>query len=191
MKKKTAFFIFLFLLLLSVPLWAGEELMTKLFFDKWLYKTTSPLELQIKELQATYTALEKESKDLRAQLTTEVKVIIGEHTAFIDGQAFELEAVPLIQNGRTMVPVRFIGEAFGASFFWEEKTRKVTYLYGETMIEIFIDQQQAVVNKKTIVLDTPPFIVAGRTMIPLRFVSEHMGAEVAWDEETRTVTLRG
>jgi hypothetical protein len=191
MKKKTVLLILLFSVLISFPLWAGEELMTKLFFDKWLLNTAQPLERQVDQLRDTYAVLEKESQELRAQLTTEIKVVIGQQTAFVDGQAVELDAVPTIVNGRTMVPVRFIGEALGASFLWEEATRKVTYLYRETQIEIFIEQEQAFVNSHPITLDAPPFIVTGRTLVPLRFVSEHMGAQVAWDEETRTVSLRG
>ena len=191
MKEKIALLIFFVFLLVSFPLCAGEELMTKLFFDKWLFNTTQPLERQIERLADTYADLQLAVQALREQLTTEIKVSIGEHTAFIDGRALKLETAPTINNGRTMVPVRFIGEALGASFLWEEKTRKVSYIYQDMLIEIFIDQRQAFVNRQPIVLDTAPFIIDGRTLVPLRFVSEQLGATVVWDEVTRTVTITG
>lgn len=191
MKKNSALLIFLFLLFLTFPLLAGEELMTKLFFNKWLDNTTEPLERQINQLQGNFITLEKEVRELQAQMGTEIIVTIDQHTAYIDGRQLQLEAAPVISNGRTMVPVRFIGEALGANFLWEEKSRKVSYIYNEILIEIFIDQQQAFVNRQQIMLDTAPFIIAGRTLVPLRFIGEHLGASVVWDEATRTVTING
>jgi len=191
MKRRIGLLTFLFFLLLSLPLLAGEEVMTKLFFDKWLVNTTRPLERQIDNLTVTYRALEKELAALRELLGTEIKVSIGEHTAYLDGQAVLLDTAPMINNGRTMVPVRFIGEALGANFLWEEETRKVSYIYQDLLLEIFIDQKQALVNKQPITLDTPPFILNGRTLVPLRFIGEHLGASVVWDEATRTVTITG
>jgi hypothetical protein len=189
MRKKSVLLICLICFFFSLPLWAGEELMTKLFFDKWLNNAVRPLEVRIKELEKTYLGMAEQLEEIAAQVTTEIKVVINQQLAFIDGQAVELEAAPLIKDGRTMVPVRFIGEAFGANFLWEEKTRKVTYIYRDTLIEIFIDKKDAFINKEPITLDTAPFIVTGRTLVPLRFVSEHMGAFVDWDEQTRTVSI--
>jgi len=191
MKGKMALLIFLVFLFISIPLCAGEELMSKLFFDKWLLNTMQPLESQTERLKDTYADLQLDVQALREQLTTEIKVAIGVHTAFIDGRTLELETVPTIINGRTMVPVRFIGEALGASFLWEEKTRKVSYIYKDMLIEIFIDQRQAFVDRQPIILDAAPFIIDGRTLVPLRFVSEQLGAAVVWDEVTRTVTITG
>lgn len=176
---------------ISFPLWAEEELMTKLFFDNWLQKTTQPLEQSITQLQAQYAGLTKEIAQLRDALTTEIKVVIGQKTAYLDGRTVSLDVAPLITNDRTMVPVRFIGEAFGASFAWDEATRKVTYLSEEGKIELYIGQKAAYINGKKITLDTAPLIVSGRTMVPLRFISEQLHALVEWDGQTRTVMIHG
>jgi len=191
MKEKMALLIFLIFFLISFPLCAGEELMSKLFFDKWLLNTTQPLESQIEHLEDIYADLQADVQALQKELNTEIKVTIGVHTAFVDGRALELVTAPTIINGRTMVPVRFIGEALGASFLWDEKTRKVSYIYEDMLIEIFIDQRQTMVNRQPFFLDTAPFIMDGHTLVPLRFVSEHLGAAVVWDEVTRTVTITG
>lgn len=191
MKKKILGLFLLFWVFFSCPLLAEEQLMTKLFFDSWLKSATQPLESQIIQLKTTYAALEKDIEEIRELIQTEIKVTIGQRTAYIDGQTVNLDVAPVIINGRTMVPVRFIGEAFGAEFFWDEATRKVTYLQGKNKIEIYVDKQLAAVNGRNITLDTAPVIIEGRTLVPLRFVSEHMDALVEWDGQTQTVIIHG
>jgi hypothetical protein len=170
---------------------AEEQLMTKLFFDNYLQKSIQPLEQSISQLKQQYAAMEKELAQIKASLLTEIEVVIGQKTARIDGRTAQLDVAPLIINNRTMVPVRFIGEAFGASFAWDEATRKVTFQVRGREIVLFIDQKKARVNGSTVTLDTAPVIVNGRTLVPLRFVGEHMGATVDWDGATQTVKIAG
>lgn len=191
MKKKIVGLFLLFWVFFSCPLLAEEQLMTKMFFDNWLKNATRPLESNIMQLKTTYAAMEKDVEEIRKLMQTEIKVAIGQRTAYIDGQAVSLDVAPIIINGRTMVPVRFIGEAFGAEFLWDGATRKVTYLQGKNKIEIYVDKQLATVNGKNIILDTAPLILEGRTLVPLRFVSEHMDALVEWDGQTQTVMIHG
>lgn len=165
--------------------------MTKLFFDNYLQKSIQPLEQSISQLKQQYAAMEKELAQIKASLLTEIEVVIGQKTARIDGRTAQLDVAPLIINNRTMVPVRFIGEAFGASFAWDEATRKVTFQVRGREIVLFIDQKKARVNGSTVTLDTAPVIVNGRTLVPLRFVGEHMGATVDWDGATQTVKIAG
>ncbi|MDD2401555.1 MAG: copper amine oxidase N-terminal domain-containing protein [Clostridia bacterium] len=191
MKKGMVIFTLMILMLFSVPLWAEEQLMTKLYFDKWLEKSTEPLKQKITQLQEDNLILKKDVNRIRDQVTIEIKVAIGNKEACVEGQTVKLDVAPVIRNERTMVPVRFIGEAFGAEFFWEEATRKVTYLKDDNVIEIFVDKKIAKLNNKEIVLDTAPTISEGRTLVPLRFVSEHMGAILDWDDQTKTVIIYG
>jgi len=191
MKKGMVIFTLMILMLFSVPLWAEEQLMTKLYFDKWLEKSTEPLKQKITQLQEDNLILKKDVNRIRDQVTIEIKVAIGNKEACVEGRTVKLDVAPVIRNERTMVPVRFIGEAFGAEFFWEEATRKVTYLKDDNVIEIFVDKKIAKLNNKEIVLDTAPTISEGRTLVPLRFVSEHMGAILDWDDQTKTVIIYG
>jgi hypothetical protein len=163
--------------------------MTKLFFDNWLHATTKPLEQQIDQLQTVLAEMDRTVKEIRSSLTTEIKVVIGQKKAWIDGNATALDVAPIINNNRTMVPVRFIGERFGAKFAWDETTRKVTYTLDSLTIELYIDKKTARVRGKEVTLDAPPFIVEGRTMVPLRFVGEYMEASFEWDGVTQTVTI--
>lgn len=180
---------FIILLTISVPLSAGEELMTRHFFDNWLRTVTAPLEQQIIQLRTAYTEMENTLRTLKSQMTTEIILVIGQSNALVDGRTVGLSVPPVIENGRTMVPVRFIGENFGASFTWDEKTSKVTYNLAELTIELVIGKKTAKVNGRNVSMDVPPYIKDGRTMVPLRFVGEHMEASFAWDEKTRTVTI--
>lgn len=173
----------------GLPILAEEQLMTKHYFDNWLPTATAPLELQMQQLKKVFSEMETAAKEIKSYLTTEIKLVIGQFDAQIDGQAAKLDVAPVIMNNRTMVPVRFIGEAFGAQFTWDEKTRKVTYTLGELKIELYIENKTAKVNGKQVTLDAPPYIVQGRTMVPLRFVGEYMEASFEWDSATQTVSV--
>lgn len=188
--KKVLILAITILFLFNLPLGASEELMTKLFFNNWLKSKTTPLEEHINGLKTTYGQMEEQVRSLRSQLVTEIRVTIGSKSALIDENQVALDVAPIISGaGRTMVPVRFIGEAFGAQFSWDEKTRKVTYQFEGTTIELFIDKKTAYLNKKAITLDVAPIIVSGRTLVPLRFVGEHMGATFDWNAQTQTAII--
>ncbi|HOW03485.1 MAG TPA: stalk domain-containing protein, partial [Caldisericia bacterium] len=102
---------------------------------------------------------------------------VGKKTGEVNAKTVNLDVAPFIhkKTGRTMVPLRFIGEALGAKVDWDNAERKVTYtLYGRT-IELWIDKSTALVNGDPVVVDPAPYIVSGRTVVPLRFVSENLG----------------
>jgi len=189
MNRSPAIAVFLALLLLAMPLLAQEQLMTKRYFDNWLITATAPLEERIKALQETFARMQREAKELRSLLMTEIRIAVGQLSASVDGRAVSLDAAPAIVGGRTMVPLRFVGEAFGALVSWEEKTRRVVCSLDGTRIELQIDNKTALVNGKSVALDAAPFISGGRTMVPLRFMSEQMGASVEWDPESKTALV--
>ena len=120
---------------------------------------------------------------------TVVKITIGQNVGYINGVAKELDAAPIIVESRTMLPVRFVAEAFGAEVGWDGATSTATVKTATTEIKIAIGANSATVNGKTVELDAPAFIEGGRTYLPVRFVSENLGAKVGWDGATSTVTL--
>lgn len=97
--------------------------------------------------------------------------------------------------GRTLVPVRLVSEALGAQVIWVPDTRQVLLLRGEDKIVLTLGSDQALVNGQTQALPdgVPAGVVrwqgAESTMVPLRFVSEQLGAEVDWDQDTFTALL--
>lgn len=96
---------------------------------------------------------------------------------------------PFLQNGRAMVPVRAISESLGATVGWTEATQTVTIRQGGRTVTLRIGSSSATVDGRTITLDAPPVIVSGTTYVPVRFVSEALGAKVAWDSYRNTVVI--
>ena len=113
----------------------------------------------------------------------EAKVVIdGKEVKFPDQK-------PIIENSRTLVPVRFIGEALGAKIGWSEKQQKVSITKGNESIQLIIGENIVVVGSKKVELDVPAKLLNGRTLVPLRFISEIFGCQVGWDSKTYTVTI--
>lgn len=97
---------------------------------------------------------------------------------------------PYIENNRTMIPVRFVVENLGAEINWDDTSKQITIKDQNNVLKLKIGGSEATCNNKTFALDAKAVIKDSRTMIPLRFVSEGMGAEVNWDEATKTVSIR-
>ena len=121
--------------------------------------------------------------------TTILRLQIGNKTALMNDVTFTLEAAPTIVNGRTMVPLRFIGEAFGATFEYDPIFKIIDINFGGQEIKMQIGKKVAFVNGKETSLDVAPYIVNGRTLVPIRFISEIFGSNVVWDGTTKTVTV--
>lgn len=92
-------------------------------------------------------------------------------------------------NDRTLVPIRFIAEEMGAEVDWDGKKQLVTIDKGNTAIELTIGERRAKVNGSWKTFDTEAVLYNGRTMVPLRFISETLNAKVDWDGKTRTVDI--
>lgn len=115
---------------------------------------------------------------------------IGDKMPIVDGEVQPpLEAAPFIHNGRTMVPIRFISEAFGAEVRWEAITKGIIIILGDTVISMQVGSTIVMVNGESHTIDVPPIIKNGRTFVPLRFIAENFGCEVKWDNETQTITI--
>ncbi|WP_169823201.1 stalk domain-containing protein [Planococcus antarcticus] len=108
---------------------------------------------------------------------------------YTDGNLVEYDVLPIIQNGRTMVPIRHTISALGVSIVWDNKSKKVTTKSGSNVIILSVGKNTASVNGKTVKLDTSPIIVKGRTLIPLRFISENYGFKVEWDNQAKIISI--
>jgi hypothetical protein len=106
---------------------------------------------------------------------------------YVDNTKLVTDVEPTIVSGRTLVPVRAIFEALGATVDWDNTTRTATGTKGDTTVTIQIDSTTAYVNGTPVTLDVPAQIIDSRTMVPARFISESLGADVAWDGTTQTV----
>ncbi len=120
-------------------------------------------------------------------------------TIHIDGKVIESDVAPLIVKDRTMVPIRVISEKLGCEVLWQGTERRVLISTPGTKgieprtvspraqrgIGIFIDGKEVKIGPE----DPAPFIVDGRTMVPLRMIAEGLGMEVDWDPDNRRVLI--
>ena len=111
-------------------------------------------------------------------------------SVMLNGNALTFDVEPIILNGRTMVPMRAIFEALGASVYWNGESDTAMGVKNNKRVTVSIDDVNATVDGKLSVLDQAATLVDGRTLVPLRFVSEAFGCEVNWDGNTRTVTIK-
>lgn len=106
-----------------------------------------------------------------------------------DGNPIPMASPPLVIGKLTYVPMRFVGNQLGATIDYDASTKKITYrLYG-TVIELWIGKQTATLNGREITLPGPPVIVGGSTLVPLRFISEALGAKVEWIGASKTIIV--
>jgi len=130
--------------------------------------------------------------------TVLIKLKIDSPVAYVNEKKVALDVAPFIVKsaGRTLVPVRFISEIFGAEVDWDGNERKVTIKKGPTehhsplLIELWISKKTVRVNFKKSKIDVTPIIVPpGRTMVPIRFISETFGGSVQWNGKAREITI--
>lgn len=110
-----------------------------------------------------------------------VALLLDSKKAYAKGELTETDVAPLVLNNRTLVPVRFISENFGADVSWNADEKKVT-VKGEKTIELTIDDPKIVINGSEQALDAAAVVVDNRTMLPLRALCEALGKNVFWDE---------
>jgi hypothetical protein len=119
---------------------------------------------------------------------------VGQTTFTVNGSPNSLDSPPIIKNGRTLLPIRPIVEALGGTVGWDGNERKVTISIASTTIELWIAKNTARVNGTNTPIDSTnskvvPEVINGRTMLPLRFVTENFGCELQWDPNTQTITI--
>ncbi|GAC42136.1 stalk domain-containing protein [Paenibacillus popilliae] len=119
---------------------------------------------------------------LISDMLVSVVTTIDKNTYTVNGETKTSDVAPMIIDRRTMVPIRFIAEAFGADVGWEQATKQVTInLEGKTL--------SMAIGQLSSGIDVPPMIVNKRTLVPLRYVSEQLDANVIWNEATRSIDI--
>ncbi len=113
----------------------------------------------------------------------------GEIKVFINGTEMVADVPPLLDNGRTLVPMRAIGEQLGATVSYDAPTKKVTIHSKTQTVTLTVNQKTAYINGAEQLLDVPAKVVNGRTLVPLRFVGQALNATVDWNGATQTVVI--
>ncbi|WP_241745279.1 copper amine oxidase N-terminal domain-containing protein [Lysinibacillus sphaericus] len=110
-------------------------------------------------------------------------------TITVDGVQLKTDQPPAMIQGRVMLPLRAIFEALGANVNWDSRSQTVTGYKGDTTVVLKMKSKVATIDGQSVTLDVPAQILRGRTMVPVRFVSEALGQEVDWNSKNQTVTI--
>lgn len=141
--------------------------------------------------QSVIFAEEAAQKDttalLKEKMDQAVVLLVNSPNAYVQNEiqlidSTNHEIVPIIKDERTLVPIRFISESFGAQVFWDETTSTVTITIGNNVIELKLGNNKISVNGVESVLDVPAQEIQGRTYVPLRAAVEAVGKKVFWDD---------
>ncbi len=119
-----------------------------------------------------------------------VAAMRGEISVELNGEKLSFDTAPMLINDRTMVPMRKIFESLGAAVDWDEATQTVTATRGGTVIRLQIGSERMTVGGSEKNLDAPPQLISDRTLVPVRAISESLGADVDWDEASQTVIIK-
>jgi hypothetical protein len=107
----------------------------------------------------------------------------------VNGRPLSFRVPPMSVQDRTMVPLREIFEALNARVRWNATSRTISATKDGIAVELGIGETNATVNGQSVLLDVPAMILRGSTMVPIRFISEALGADVKWSETTQTVSI--
>jgi len=135
-------------------------------------------------------------------LLTSIPALAGDNiTVTLNGKTLTFDVPPQIISGSTMVPMRAIFEALGATVEWDATTKTITAKQGTKGVRLVVGSHSILTftyddsgniindNTKSITLGIPATIVNNRTLVPIRAISEGLGADVKWNGTTKTVTI--
>ena len=114
-------------------------------------------------------------------------------SVLLNGTLLEFDVPPQMIDSRTMVPMRAIFEALNVEIEWFQETQLVVAFTPEKTIHLTVGEKTVDIMRgdevEHIELDVPAQIVEGRTLVPVRFIAESLGAKVDWDGDTSTVII--
>ena len=110
-------------------------------------------------------------------------------TVTYDGEKISFDVQPEIVDDRVMVPMRTIFETFGAKVKWDSDTQTITAKKKSKTIQMTIGSSDMIKNNETYSFDVSPIIEDGRTLVPIRAISDMLGLDVEWNEKNNTVTI--
>lgn len=125
-----------------------------------------------------------------AEVGKSASFYIGSTIMNMSGSNIIMDAAPYIKAGRTYVPVRYLGDALGATTAWDAATQTVTVTKGDKNVVLVIGSKTAKVNGADVAMDVAPEITGGRTMLPARYVAEGLGYAVGWNAALQQIVIQ-
>jgi len=172
-----------------VPGSSEDPVVTKSYVDNFVSQKKNELAAKASSLEEKVNTLQKEVDALTGVSPSKLLFTIDSPQVAYVSQFKKAQVAPQIIGSTTMIPFRFLGEALGAEVSWDNTLKQATFEKEGTVIKLTIGKKEALVNGKTVTMDLAPVNLQGNTMVPLRFVSEYLGAAVEYDSATRTILI--
>lgn len=132
---------------------------------------------------------DKDNNNNQTSGSKNIKLYIGNNNAQVDGKTESLIQAPTIKNGTTLVPLRFITECLGGTAEYRSEDKRIIIVYEDDYLIFTVGSKNVYTKNDDLTLATPPLIVSGTTLVPLRFISESMGIYTKWNGDERSITL--
>ncbi|MDP9677319.1 exopolysaccharide biosynthesis protein [Paenibacillus jamilae] len=118
------------------------------------------------------------------------QMTIGQKSMTVNGTPTTIDAAPMTRNGSTYVPIKYVLDAFGGQAKWNAGDQRITIMRGGVLMDLTVGKKEVILNGKRQRTEVAPIVLGGRTLVPLRLVSEQLGMTVKWEQETKTITLQ-
>ncbi|MCL6601882.1 MAG: phosphodiester glycosidase family protein [Paenibacillus sp.] len=121
--------------------------------------------------------------------TASVSMTIGQKSIMVSGTKKSIDVAPIMKDGTTYVPIRYVLDAFGGNASFDAVNKKIMVLRGSKVLDLTVGKKEFLLNGKRQSAEVAPLLLQGRTLVPLRLVSEQLGLIVKWEQNTKTVTI--
>ena len=119
-----------------------------------------------------------------------INLTINKKEANVNGQTVSLDVPPLVKDGSTYLPFRFVTEQLGAHVEYNSADKSVVVYYEDKYLKLFINKKEYILNGERKTANVAPYISNSRTLVPVRLISESIGFTVDYVEETKQVTIK-
>ncbi|MGE5415456.1 MAG: stalk domain-containing protein [Acidobacteriota bacterium] len=126
---------------------------------------------------------------------TVIQLYLGKMLYYVNGNGLNMDAAPIAKWGRTLLPIKYVGDALGATVQWDPSDKKATISLNGNTVEVWVGKNAARVNGAYKIIDEqnpevlPVIVPPGRTLLPLRFIAENLGCDVQWDPGLQMATV--
>jgi hypothetical protein len=113
-------------------------------------------------------------------------------TYSVNGEQMTMDVAPYLKDGRTYLPVRYVGYALGispANVLWDNSTRTATFIKGNRVVQVTVASKVLKINGASVTMDVAAEMKNGRVMVPFRWIAQAFGAQVDWNGTSQTVTV--
>ncbi|WP_020619960.1 copper amine oxidase N-terminal domain-containing protein [Paenibacillus daejeonensis] len=131
----------------------------------------------------------EQGNELEPQPTMTITMALGSDIIDIDGETVTMAVAPLIKDGTTYIPLRYLAEAIGAEVGWDQQQRATTVTAGADVARFWTGRTFMELNSIQRHFATPVIVQDGRTLVPVRFIAELFGWDVMFSEIDNTIRL--